>query len=59
MSDPRLPLRPPAWSLPWASAGTWYAPLCGVRPRGVLHATTNRALVTCPRCRALLLKEPV
>ena len=54
----RLPVRPPPRALHWVGNPYWPAPLCGSRPRGALHVTTNRLLVTCPKCRQALVAHP-
>jgi hypothetical protein len=64
MPHDRLPRRPPPRALhyvPQAADGTLLAIPHPVRGRrgGALHGTTVPALVTCPRCRALLPDVPV
>jgi uncharacterized protein YbaR (Trm112 family) len=63
MPTDRLPLRPPPRALHMVAcpadahrAGAPFAVRCASRGRR-LHGTLNRAMVTCPRCRALLAAE--
>lgn len=54
MPTDRIPTHPPPRALHDVVSTEALTPVCGVRPRGAVHVTTNTTLVTCPRCKAAL-----